>query len=81
MQFTCKFHNSIAARTLLKLLRLTSKSIVVYDISLRCDSALNVLDSHANVTNIAAADLVHDFLTMMLSAEPPKPRWGNTGQL
>ncbi|KAI0066415.1 Arginase/deacetylase [Artomyces pyxidatus] len=29
---------------------------------------------HADVTSIAAADLVEDFLSMMLSAEPPKPR-------
>jgi len=36
---------------------------------------------HADVTNIAAADLVHDFLTMMLSDEPPKPHWGNTDEL
>jgi len=36
---------------------------------------------HADVTNIAAADLVHELLTMMLSEEPPRPRWANTGQL
>ncbi|KAI0066416.1 Arginase/deacetylase [Artomyces pyxidatus] len=29
---------------------------------------------HADVTSIAAADIVHDFLSMMMSAEPPKPR-------
>lgn len=37
--------------------------------------------SHVDVTAIAAADLVHDFFTMMLSDEPPKPRWSNHGEL
>ncbi|KAI0053433.1 Arginase/deacetylase [Auriscalpium vulgare] len=29
---------------------------------------------HADITSIAAADLVHDFLSMMMSLEPPKSR-------
>lgn len=27
----------------------------------------------ADITSIAAADIVHDFLGMMVSSEPPKP--------
>ncbi|KAI0308333.1 Arginase/deacetylase [Multifurca ochricompacta] len=29
---------------------------------------------HADITSIAAADIVHDFLSLFVSAEPPKPR-------
>jgi agmatinase len=29
---------------------------------------------HADITAIAAADIVHDFLSLFVSAEPPKPR-------
>ena len=29
---------------------------------------------HADITSIAAADIVHDFLSLLVSAEPPKPR-------
>ncbi|TFY73951.1 hypothetical protein EWM64_g10061 [Hericium alpestre] len=29
---------------------------------------------HADVTSIAAADIIHDFLSMMMSSEPPKSR-------
>ncbi|KAH9031856.1 Arginase/deacetylase [Lactarius hengduanensis] len=29
---------------------------------------------HADITSIAAADIVHDFLSLFSSAEPPKPR-------
>ncbi|KZV64227.1 Arginase/deacetylase [Peniophora sp. CONT] len=29
---------------------------------------------HADITSIAAADIVHDFLSMLMSAEPPKSR-------
>lgn len=31
-------------------------------------------DVIADITSIAAADIVHDFLGMMVSSEPPKPR-------
>ncbi|KAF5371805.1 hypothetical protein D9758_003456 [Tetrapyrgos nigripes] len=31
---------------------------------------------HADITGIAAADIVHDFLSMMLVNEPPKPHVG-----
>ncbi|KAA1467790.1 Arginase/deacetylase [Dentipellis sp. KUC8613] len=29
---------------------------------------------HADITSIAAADIIHDFLSMMMSTEPPKSR-------
>ncbi|KAI0639531.1 hypothetical protein C8Q77DRAFT_71137 [Trametes polyzona] len=33
---------------------------------------------HADITGIAAADIAHDFLSMLLSSEPPAPHsnWG-----
>ena len=29
---------------------------------------------HADITSIAAADIVHDFFSLFVSVEPPKPR-------
>ena len=34
----------------------------------------------ADITSIAAADIVHDFLSLFVSAAPPKPRRGRHPQ-
>jgi hypothetical protein len=35
---------------------------------------------HADITSIAAADIVHDFISLFVSAAPPKPRRGRHPQ-
>lgn len=35
---------------------------------------------HADITSIAAADIIHDFLSLFVSAAPPKRRTGRHPQ-